>query len=268
MCVKSYRLMCLALLSCPDLRTVIETAGEFGQTMMGDERGLQLTVAGEDATLSLDIGLRGRTVGDMLVIMFGLAAYRRLFDWLIHDKLPLLEFMLAFPANLEQPEFNSLFRINPTFEHPISAIRLPKAYLDRPVHRTYHDLQVLLELFPFDALGPDYGSQTLTERIRVITVAALSRNEAPPGLPRLAAMLGLSIPTLQRRLAAEDNSLMAIRNECRRELVTRMLSETQMTIKEIAFNAQFADSASLRRAFRAWTGTSPSAYREARHRLS
>ena len=64
-------------------------------------------------------------------------------------------------------------------------------------------------------------------------------------------------------MADEKASLTAIRAQCQRKLASHLLSETNMTVKEVAYRVQFADAATFRRAFRNWTGQSPQSYRSA-----
>lgn len=261
--VNNFRLMCIALLACPSLRIAIEVASAFQDMALGGRGRLDVqTVAGQ-TTLTLDTEVRGRQIGDMLVAMFGLAAYHRLFGWLTHAEIPLTRATLAFPPVREQRAFNELLQLEPEFGHRGNSITFPAHFLDQPVVRSYGELSNLFALFPFDLLPPDYDSQSLAERTRAATSAALARRESPPPLDRLANMFGLSVATFRRRMAEERTSLSAIRAQCRGELAMRLLGETDMTVKEIAYRVQFGDVATFRRAFRGWTGRSPQAYRTA-----
>ncbi|WP_040716951.1 AraC family transcriptional regulator [Caenibius tardaugens] len=262
--VRNLRLMCLAMLACPNLRIAIETAGQF-QHMALDGRGrTELIVDGQVATFVLDTGLRGRQVGDMLIMLYGLAMFHRIFGWFIHEEIQPDQVLLAFPEATSQPAFRELFELDPEFDQPFNGFRFPARILDRPIERTFEELSDLFALFPFDLLPPDYENQTLVERTSAATYAALSRNMPPPALAQLADMFGLSTPTFRRRLQAENDCMTAIRNRCRQQLAERLLIDGTDTVKEIAFRLQFSDVAAFRRAFRAWTGLSPQAFRQAR----
>lgn len=261
--VKHLRLMCLAMLACPNLRIAIETAGQVHNMALDGHGQAEVFVEGDRATFVLDTGLRGRQVGDMLVMLYGLAMFHRIFGWFTHEEIQLDRVQLRFPEATAQPAFWELFPLDPEFDQPFNAISFPAYYLDRPVVRTFDELSDLFTLFPFDLLPPDYDSQSLVERTRAANQAALSRNETPPDLAQLAHMFGLSVPTYRRRLQSEGGSVMAIRNQCRRELAERLLVDGGQTVKEIAFRLQFGDIAAFRRAFRGWTGMSPQAFRQA-----
>jgi AraC-like DNA-binding protein len=259
--VDTFRLMCIALLACPTLHIALEVASAFQDMALGGRERLEVRTTAGQVTLTQHADVRGRQVGDMIVAMFGLAAHHRLFGWLTHVEIPLTRVTLAFAPMREQRAFNELFQLEPEFGHPGNSISFAAHFLDRPIVRSYGELASLFALFPFDLLPPDYDSQSLAERTRVAMSAALARRESPPTLGRLANMFGLTIATFRRRLAEERTSLIAIRAECRRTMAGRLLEETEMTVKEIAYRVQFGDVATFRRAFRGWTGCSPQAYR-------
>lgn len=77
----------------------------------------------------------------------------------------------------------------------------------------------------------------------------------------VAKQLGLSSRTLQRRLAAEDTSWLAVLGQTRERLARHYLSNTKMNLAEVSFLLGFEDPNSLFRAFQRWTGTTPEAWR-------
>jgi AraC-like DNA-binding protein len=80
-------------------------------------------------------------------------------------------------------------------------------------------------------------------------------------LDRLASELGISRATLQRRLKAEDTSFEAILDGLRQRLARRYLRKDNYSVKKTAYLLGFSDPAAFSRAFKRWTGQSPSALR-------
>lgn len=80
-------------------------------------------------------------------------------------------------------------------------------------------------------------------------------------LDALAARMGLSRRTLQRRLAAEGLTFEGLVERVRRRRATRCLRRTAMPVKELAYRLGFADPSTFSRAFKRWTGASPSDWR-------
>ncbi|MEM7586071.1 MAG: AraC family transcriptional regulator ligand-binding domain-containing protein [Acidobacteriota bacterium] len=112
-----------------------------------------------------------------------------------------------------------------------------------------------------DALAdlPEDGG--LGRRVRAEIAQALS--EGVPKLSRLAAQLGMSGRTLQRRLAGAGLSYRDLVDEARKELADRLLLKTDYDLTEIAFLTGFSEQSAFHRAFSRWTSQTPRSYREA-----
>jgi AraC-like DNA-binding protein len=77
-----------------------------------------------------------------------------------------------------------------------------------------------------------------------------------------AEQLAMSIPTLRRRLREEDVTFSSIVDDVRRQLAEVELREGRASISEIASALGFATTGSFDRAFRRWSGSPPSDFRE------
>jgi AraC-like DNA-binding protein len=71
----------------------------------------------------------------------------------------------------------------------------------------------------------------------------------------------MSPRTLHRQLQAEGLTLQALKDEARRGQAEDLLRRTPRAIKQVALAAGFRNEKSFARAFRAWTGLSPSEFR-------
>ncbi|UCH54050.1 MAG: AraC family transcriptional regulator ligand-binding domain-containing protein [Pseudomonadota bacterium] len=78
---------------------------------------------------------------------------------------------------------------------------------------------------------------------------------------QVAAALHLSVRSMQRKLGESGTSFADLLEETRRELAYQYLGNSQMSVSEITYLLGFADPANFTRAFRRWSGTSPSQYR-------
>lgn len=262
--VSHFRLLCLSLLACPTLRIAMATLEDFQRITLNSRHEIPPVQRKDAVRIGLQSG-GSRHIADMLVAMYGLAAFHRLFGWLTGEDIPLTRVMLNFPKAMEKPVINELLQFAPEFDQAWTAIEFSASHLDRPIVRKYAELSELFTQFPFDLFPPENGAQSLVDRIRGAMESALSRKECPPDIPRLAKMFGLSIATFRRRVAAENGSVAAIRKDCRLRLGMQLLAETRLTVKEVAYRLHFSDDAAFRRAFRSWMGLSPAEFR-LRHR--
>ncbi|WP_417512777.1 AraC family transcriptional regulator ligand-binding domain-containing protein [Marinobacter sp.] len=85
----------------------------------------------------------------------------------------------------------------------------------------------------------------------------------PPKLARVAATLFVSERTLKRRLQEENASFQNLVDQVRLERARELLTGTGMNLNQIADALGYADAANFTRAFKRWTGISPSYYRVA-----
>ncbi|MEA3000755.1 MAG: hypothetical protein QOH04_2165 [Sphingomonadales bacterium] len=77
----------------------------------------------------------------------------------------------------------------------------------------------------------------------------------------VARALGLSRQTLYRRLKAEGTTFEALVERVRRRLALRFIRDEGLTVKEAAWRLGFAEPSAFSRAFKRWTGRSPTGMR-------
>ncbi len=105
--------------------------------------------------------------------------------------------------------------------------------------------------------------ELLGVRIRRPGVAAsvrstlLSLGPRRPSLRELANERHVDPRTLRRQLLADGTSFREIVDEVGRTLATEMLTESGVTVEQVAHRLGYADAASLTRAFKRWTGQTP-----------
>jgi AraC-like DNA-binding protein len=98
-------------------------------------------------------------------------------------------------------------------------------------------------------------------RARKLIAERLTSGEPLAG--DVARELAASPRTLQRRLNESGTSFAKLLDQTRRELAVEYLRDPENTVEETAFLVGFAETASFNRAFRRWTGNSPTAFRHA-----
>jgi AraC-like DNA-binding protein len=79
-----------------------------------------------------------------------------------------------------------------------------------------------------------------------------------------AEVVETSPRTLRRWLAEERTTWTKVLDRIRFEACEKRMPDFQVTLSEIALELGFSDQAHFARAFRRWTGESPSAYRRRR----
>ena len=100
-----------------------------------------------------------------------------------------------------------------------------------------------------------------SELVRKIRVACFNSPERFPSAGVIASELGLSLRTLHRRLAEDGLAYQTIVDGMRRSVATELLENTHLAMDQIAERVGFADAVSFRKAFKKWTGCSPTDFR-------
>jgi len=92
-------------------------------------------------------------------------------------------------------------------------------------------------------------------------VLGLLLQERYPAIGLTAEAVGVSSRTLQRWLAAANLDYSRLVEQVRFEKATQLLAEPHINLIEVAFELGYTHPANFTRAFRRWTGVSPSQFR-------
>lgn len=110
-----------------------------------------------------------------------------------------------------------------------------------------------------EAIGAEDPVETLVRR-----VVSQSLSEGVPKMADVAQRLAMSERTLHRRLAEKDLSFKALVDTTRRQLAQSLLRQSSYTMSEVAFLTGFSEQSAFQRAFKRWTGQTPTAFRNTR----
>ncbi|GAA3386801.1 helix-turn-helix domain-containing protein [Streptomyces roseoviridis] len=88
-----------------------------------------------------------------------------------------------------------------------------------------------------------------------------ARGEEDFTLEAVARRMSVSARTLQRRLVEHGTTWSSEVDKVRRDRVTRLLRDTELSVEAIAGRTGYADARALRRAVQRWHGTTPASLR-------
>lgn len=168
------------------------------------------------------------------------------------------------PRPMDVTAHARLFRAPFVFDAEANRLTFKAALLETPLLSANPDLHAMLVRRADDMLAELPTSDSYVDRTRHAAARSLRAGEL--GVEAIAARLDTSARTLQRRLAEEGTSLRALLRDERRRLALRELETGSLSIEEVGFLAGFENLSAFCRAFRRWTGTTPSAYRSTHRR--
>ena len=266
----TFRMMCLCLIGCTTLGEVIERVGEFVEITRGPR--VKPVLASEGSRVRIEPGvvehaeevtLESLLDGDAPhELRTALYFWANFLGWFVARPLPLEEVRFAFAAPARGSDWSRLFRCPVRFDAQASALVLPRRALTLPVVQNAQTLTGFLRETPYRLVVPSFATPSLRERLR--DLLAPTPGESPPTAREAAAVLGLSLGTLRRRLAEEGVGWQALKDESRHEAARRYLADTDLPLSEIATLLGFDEPSAFFRAFRRWSGETPSDFRRAR----
>lgn len=103
------------------------------------------------------------------------------------------------------------------------------------------------------------SDSALSARVRSVLAAGQDRLLT---LEEVAGQLHLSTRTLKRRLQEEGLNFRILVDRVLCERATQMLQKEGLSVSEVAFRLGYNDVSNFSRAFRRWTGKSPSDFRK------
>jgi AraC-like DNA-binding protein len=157
--------------------------------------------------------------------------------------------------------YERFFGCRVNFSQPLDRLIWPAGVLDVPLATADPELSAFFRRQADAAMGALPPRDDTRERLRHALGEAL--RGGVPALGEAARALAMSPRTLQRRLAEQGVSYHDVLDEARRDAALRSLAAHRRTLRDAAEAAGFRDQKSFRRAFRRWTGSSPTTYQRA-----
>ena len=158
--------------------------------------------------------------------------------------------------------FHRVFEAPLHFDAERTALVFPASWLRREScaadPSTYLRLQQRVE-----ALESRAGGDLVADLRRMLRTLLLGGKGSAD---EVAEHLGLHRRTLNRRLQTRGTSLRRLVEETRFEIARQLVEHTKMPLLEISAALGYADASAFTRAFRRWSRTTPSAWREDRGR--
>ena len=160
----------------------------------------------------------------------------------------------------DRADYSKILTVSPHFGQPINCIMYPRALEDKQV------VSADLQLYPIVRQHlQDITSATPDRHDLIATVKYHIRQSLPRrqcSLEHIAGTLAVGPRSLQRRLKDEGTSFVKMVAEIRRGLALEHLVNSSMEVKEISYLLGYYDPSAFIKAFKAWTGLTPSLHRE------
>jgi AraC-like DNA-binding protein len=144
------------------------------------------------------------------------------------------------------------------FGRPERSLLLSRESLDAPLATSNRELAGMLDRMLDEALAR-IDRADVVARCRAVLMQRLASGEVTA--TQVARHLAMSRRTLHRRLADAGTSWQRLVDDTRRDVALRLIEDQRRPIGEITFELGFSQHSAFARAFKRWSGASPTAYR-------
>src|SRR5688572_15829269 len=129
---------------------------------------------------------------------------------------------------------------------------------DRPLPSANRQLAAVFDKMLTEELARRDKSDVVS-RCRAVVLTSLSSGEGTA--EDTAKQLHMSPRTLQRKLAEANTTYLQLLDDARKDLALRYIEDPRRSVTDITFSLGFSQPSAFTRAFKRWTGVSPSDHR-------
>ena len=170
-----------------------------------------------------------------------------------------LETHFAHPDPGQHSEQARVFGAPVSFGRDANAFVIEREFLDRQVPAADQRLYPTLRRYLDEVLTEVPREDDLLASVR--RAVAESMRHGDPGLTTVGERVAMGPRTLQRRLKDQGVEFKALVDDTRRLFALTYLRNPDHTLAEIAYLLGYSEVSAFNRAFRRWTGSTPSEYR-------
>jgi AraC-like DNA-binding protein len=192
---------------------------------------------------------------------YALAAVTRMCQNIMGDgfRLQAVHFKHREPSDLKP--FYEFFGCQLRFEQARNELLIPLVLVDEVLPGANPELALLNDQVATKRLAQIDRNDIVT-RVRSALMDQLPSGRVSDD--SIAGTLHMSVRTMHRKLAETGQSFRGLLVDTRRQLAEQYILDQSLTLTEISLLLGFSESSSFSRAFKNWTGSSPSQARQAR----
>ncbi|MBW2293578.1 MAG: AraC family transcriptional regulator [Deltaproteobacteria bacterium] len=255
--ISHFGILGYALLSARDLRQAIEFVSRYYENF-DPVISFEFEIAGQyvcaKAVESIELG-RFEIFAHEATLACTAAIARVLLDQPIRPT----RLTLCYPEPPHSLRYEAVFDCRPEFDAAHTCIEFERVHLDAPLKLSN---QETAELCRAQCERWLHATKERGDLVAMVRQELLKTPGRFPKLDAVAAALGLSVRSLRRHLSEKSVSYQELLDEVRRNLAVDYLSNSLLSVEQIAELVGYGEAANFRKAFRKWTGKAPSEFRK------
>ncbi len=251
----TFSMMAHAVINCANIEKAVQRGLRFYELFDLD---LHSSLVRQEDTAELRVQASERLDFRETIVEAMIFLSLRFMSWLAGKEIKPQRIELDYPRGADD-EYHTQFECPVVYGCDISRIIFDADYLDLPLVQN----EISLSRFLKDSLAQLWEGNVhnvgLPAQIRAIISKEYGNNF--PDFSEVCEKLNMTPQTLRRRLKDANTSYQEIKDSLRKEASIYYLSKLELSIDEIALLMGFSEASSFHRAFKKWTGKTPSQYR-------
>ncbi len=180
--------------------------------------------------------------------------------WTTGQEISPLEVSFNRAKPSDQSEYLRLFNVIPNYNQTFDGILISNKTLELPLLESDEELCDMHERHAKQRLEELEENRSVSAQVEHLIKHRLSTLRF--SRPSIAKALNMSEKSLQRRLFEEGTNFQQRLDHVREQLACYYLSETTLSLADIAEQLGFTDNSAFYKAFKRWTGQNPGSYRK------
>jgi AraC-like DNA-binding protein len=254
----TFSMMAHAVINCPTLESAMRRSLHFYE-LFGFDAVARLEMREGEALVVFNVGDKSLVDFREFITETLVFLTIRFCSWLIGKPIVPTRITLDFPPSMEAEQYKELFPCPVLYGQSRSQIVLDQTYMDLPLVQNPLSLSRFLKDSLAQLIDGNFHSVGLPAQIRAIISKEYGNNF--PDFQVICDKLNMTPQTLRRRLKEGNTSYQEIKDSIRKDASIYYLSKPDLSIDEIAMLMGFSEASSFHRAFKKWTGKTPSAFR-------
>jgi AraC-like DNA-binding protein len=263
-----FSLLADRLINCKTLEEVFTHTAAF-YNITGDQLRFTMNKQGTQVSITLNPNFKPKSQHsspNSLLSELLLLVCHRFSSWLVGQVIPLLMVEMQHAKPVHYEEYRLMYPCPCSYENDNSALLFESKYLSLPVVRDKEELVAYLKQLPLQWFKKQSYYDTYSAQVVRLLESAAMENES--NLDMVATRLNMTARTLRRKLIAEGSRFQQLKDNVRRDKAISLFQQPNLSIAQISLAVGFTEMATFSRAFKHWTGVSPSTYRNYRGLIS
>lgn len=181
--------------------------------------------------------------------------------WLTGHQIPARYVRLTLPEPDNTQPYQQFFAAEVEFGAARNQLSLGSEYMNLACVDANSEMHHLHREFADSLLSKAALQNALTAQTRNLIRQQLAEGGGTVRREQIAASVGLSLRTLQRKLGQQGSNFQEIYDQTRREVCLQLIQRGQLSFGEISFQLGFSNQSAFQKAFKRWMGVAPSEYR-------